>query len=106
MSAVLRAPSKLTNTTVFTANKPPRNAAALDVVTGIQGCVVVVANLPGGFALIKSAVKGLNLSSPELEVACGLVTVAREGNLGWSTRKHVQNFPVLQELVMARHKMQ
>lgn len=88
------ATSKLTNATVFTANKTSGNAAALDVVTCIQSRVVVVANLAGGFTRIESAVERLDLSRPELEVTCTIVTVTREGNLGGSTRKHIQDFSV------------
>ena len=86
--------SKLTNAAVFTANKPTGNTTALDVVACVQGCVVIVANLPGGFARVECAVERLNLSRPELEVARRIVTIAREGNLWGSIRKHVQNFAV------------
>lgn len=85
---------KLTDTTVFTANKTSGNAATLNVVACIKSRVVVVANLPGRFARIKSAVKRLDLSRPELEVTCGIVTVTREGNLGRSIGKHVQDLSV------------
>ena len=94
MSTVVGTTLKLTDATIFTANKSSRNAAALNVVTRIQSRVVVVANLAGGFTRIESAVERLDLSRPELEIACGIVTVTREGNLGRSIRKHVQDFSV------------
>lgn len=97
MSAVAGTTSKPTNATIFTANESSGNAAALDIVARIQGRVVVVANLPGRFTRIKSAVKGLNLSRPELEVACGVVGVTREGDLRGSTREHVQDLSVCRD---------
>ena len=83
-----------TNATVFTTNKPPGNAATLDVVARIQGRVVVVVNLACRCTCVKCAVKRLDLSRPELEVTGGVITIARESNLGRSARKHVQDFPV------------
>lgn len=94
MSAIEGGTLKLANATVFTANKPSGNTAALDVVTCVQGRVVVVANRPSGCARVKRAVERFDLSGPELEVACGIITITREGNLWGSTRKHVQNFAV------------
>lgn len=86
--------SKLTNATVFAANKPSGNTAALDIVARIRGNVVVIANSPGRFTSVKCAVERLYLSCPELEVARRIVTITREGNLRGSIRKHVQNFAV------------
>jgi hypothetical protein len=89
--------SRPTYATVFAANKPSGNTAALDIVACIQGRVVVVANLLGRLARIECAVKRLDLSRPELEVACRIVTVTREGDLRRSIRKHVQNFAVCRD---------
>jgi len=85
---------KLTNATVFAANESSRNAAALNVVACVQGRVIIVANLPGRFTGVKSAVKRFDLSRPELKVTCSILTITREGNLWGSTRKHVQDFAV------------
>ena len=97
MSTAGSARSRLTNTTVFTTNKPSGNTAALDIVACIPGRVVVIANSPSRFTRVKGAVERFDLSRPELEVACGIVTVTREGNLGRSIRKHVQNFAVYKD---------
>ena len=94
MSTTGSARSKLTNTTVFTTNKPSGNTAALDVVACIPGRVVVIANSPSRFTRVKGAVERFDLSRPELEVARRIVTIAREGNLWGSIGKHVQNFAV------------
>jgi len=64
-----------------------------------------VANLPGRFARIKRAVKRLDLSRPELEVACGISTVTREGDLRRPARKHVQDLSVYRNWLGVRDRM-
>jgi hypothetical protein len=81
--------SELTNAAVFTANKPPGNTAALDVVACIQGCVVIVVDLPGRLTRVERAVERLDLSRPELEIAGSIFAVTRKCNLRGSIGEHV-----------------
>lgn len=84
----------LTNTPVLSANKAPRNAAAFDLFAGVDRAVGGIIRFGLGGTLLQGAVKGLDLSCPELECASMIATVAAEGNLRGSSGEHVYDFSV------------
>ena len=83
-----------TKTTVLSTNEPARDALAFDLLALIEGLVLVITTLCTRFALRELAVEGLNLCSPELEMAHVRLLVAAESNLRRPVRKHVQDLAV------------
>jgi len=83
-----------TDATCLSTYETSRNTAALDLLAGICGGVVVVAHGDRGRAAIQSAIERLDLRRPELECTSFLLLVTTECNLGWPSWKHVENLAV------------